>query len=1031
MHAMQTRGFYEFGPFQLDTAERTLMGQGEVVPLNPKAFDLLLVLVSKAGRVVDKEELMCEVWPDTFVEENNLTVNISALRKALREVSSDRDYIQTVQRRGYRFAVSVHRTGEPGEILAKALGTLNGSGHGPIFRSGRADSPAIVGRDDELEKLSGLFGRSLNGAGQFVLITGEAGIGKTVLTQSFLRSAQNRYPELLIGRGGCVEQYGTGEAYLPFLEALREILLSSRNEQLVVTLRRTAPTWCLQFPSIFSETALGQLQREAVGANKERMLRELGDALEEITAAVPVVLCLEDLHWADPSTIDLIQHLGRRAKHHRLLLLGTARPEQDHRHLKNCKLELYTQSAIEEIVIQCLGNAHVSQYLNNQFCPNNFPAELAEMIYRKTEGHPLFVTGVFQLLREHEDVVDREGTWVLTRQAGATNLSVPASVRSMIARKIEVLEPEDRKVLQYASIEGEEFLSTVLAELLGVDELNLEERLDRLEKIHLLVHTLGEEELPDGNTATRYRFVHALYQNFLYAELLNKRRTLLHRQAGEILVRCYKNQTARVAMALATHFERGRDFARAVEYLNQAASNASALYAHAQAVEHYSRALALIEKLPEEARDQGRMALYKRRGDASLSLGRPANAEDDYTFLLRISRAKNHAQWECRALTDLANVHHYTRKPDEMGTCAEQAIEVAERIGDRALWSEAKGQLAASRQVIGRVAEAHTLFEESIPAARSIGHVPALLQGLTYRGVAHFFQSEYKQSVAAETEASHLAAASGNGFFFALSLTFLGFGLANRGQMSEALSALNEALSMATRNANQIVLARAPNGVGWIHREIGNLREAVAHNEACVETARRAKIYEAESNSLINLVHDYTALGEPTKARAAMEQADSVYDREIWNRWRFFDIRHQAACAEYWLAAGKLDRAREHAQTLLNNAVRYGVPKYVAVGRRLLGEILSISGDTNAAEQEFDQALQALKANPAPLVEWKTHASLGRLLLGCHRPAAARESFQKAASVVCGLAAGIVDPDLKACFLDQLEVRQVTSEGKS
>src|SRR5215472_997051 len=100
-------GSYEFGPFRLDPAERMLFGEGQVVPLSPKAFDLLFVLVRKAGRVVDKDELLHEVWPDTFVEENNLTVNISALRKALGEVSSDRLYIQTVPRRGYRFTVNV------------------------------------------------------------------------------------------------------------------------------------------------------------------------------------------------------------------------------------------------------------------------------------------------------------------------------------------------------------------------------------------------------------------------------------------------------------------------------------------------------------------------------------------------------------------------------------------------------------------------------------------------------------------------------------------------------------------------------------------------------------------------------------------------------------------------------------------------------------------------------------------------------------------------------------------------------------
>src|SRR5215471_15626987 len=100
---------YEFGSFQLDAVERVLLGQGEVVALTPKGFDLLFVLVRNAGRVVDKEELMAEVWPHTFVEENNLTVTISALRKALGEARSGPRYIQTVPRRGYRFAASVRQ----------------------------------------------------------------------------------------------------------------------------------------------------------------------------------------------------------------------------------------------------------------------------------------------------------------------------------------------------------------------------------------------------------------------------------------------------------------------------------------------------------------------------------------------------------------------------------------------------------------------------------------------------------------------------------------------------------------------------------------------------------------------------------------------------------------------------------------------------------------------------------------------------------------------------------------------------------
>ena len=127
--------------------------------------------------------------------------------------------------------------------------------------------------------------------------------------------------------------------------------------------------------------------------------------------------------------------------------------------------------------------------------------------------------------------------------------------------------------------------------MLGVDEVDLEELLARIEKTHRLIVTSGEEELPDGSLATRYRFAHALYQNFLYDGLVTKRKIMLHRQAGEQLPRHYGKRAPQIATQLALHFERGRDFSRAVEFLIHAGDNATTLYANAEAADHYTRAL--------------------------------------------------------------------------------------------------------------------------------------------------------------------------------------------------------------------------------------------------------------------------------------------------------------------------------------------------------------------------------------------------------------------------------------------------------
>jgi tetratricopeptide (TPR) repeat protein/class 3 adenylate cyclase len=916
--------------------------------------------------------------------------------------------------------------------LAELIESAQGHRLPALSRAAEREPVPFVGRELEMQKLEAILERGIAGSGKVVLLIGEPGIGKSTLARSALHAVQHRHPDLLVGHGACIEQHGPGEAYLPFLESLGGLLAGPGRERVMVLLRRHAPTWCLQFPSVFSGALLDQLRREAIGSTNERMLRELGDALSEMTAVFPLILFLEDLQWSDPASIDLIYHLGRRAKAQRLLLLGTARwseLDQSHQLLKNCKRELQTQSACEEIVLKELQRDHVCRYLNDYFAPNTFPPELAALIYHKTEGHPLFATGILQLLAEREDVVKNDGVWNLTRPVSEMDLDVPEGVRSMILKKIEVLEEQDRGALQYASAQGEEFLSAPLAALLESDELALEERLDRLERVHHLIQTVGEEELPGGGLATRYRFAHWLYQNTFYSALPTKRRALLHRQVGEILARDYGSQTSRIAATLATHFELGRDFSRAVDYFAQSGDNATLLCAPSQAVAHYSHALELVDRLPAEQQFSHRMTLYKKRGYAYLSQRQIQEAQSDFVTMRNSAQSVGNVEWECRALNALGIVHNYSRQADQIGSCAMLALELAEGIGDRALWSEAMSLRANSRMVVGSVVEAHSLFDQAISAARSVECYPALLNGLTYRGVAHFFQTNYAEAAAAETEASQLAVESHDGFYLALSLFYLGLSRANLGRISEALASLNEALDLATRNFNQIALSRVPNGIGWVYREIGDLGRAIEFNTACVETARRTRAVEAESNALINLVYDYTLAGEPKKALDAMQSVDPLFDRENWNRWRFFDIRHQAASAEYWLEHRNLDRAEEHARRLLGNAERYGVPKYVATAHRLLGEIAAAIGDTNTAEEELMRSLEPFAKNPAPLVEWKNQAALGRLLRKRGRPAAAQDAFNRAVDVVKQISAGIMDAELRLGFLNGPQVRLVVSEG--
>ena len=140
-----------------------------------------------------------------------------------------------------------------------------------------------------------------------------------------MRRSHEQYPGLFLGRGRCVEQYGPGEAYLPFLDAIGALLSGSGRERIAAVLRSYAPTWCLQLPAtLMSDRDLEHLQWETIGATKERMLREMGEALGVLTANAPLMILLEDLHWADPSSVDLLRYLCQRISGQRLLVLWRA-----------------------------------------------------------------------------------------------------------------------------------------------------------------------------------------------------------------------------------------------------------------------------------------------------------------------------------------------------------------------------------------------------------------------------------------------------------------------------------------------------------------------------------------------------------------------------------------------------------------------------------------------------------------------------------------------------------------------------------
>ena len=1020
----------EFGPFRLDREQRLLFRGSDIIPLATKIYDTLLALVESGGRVVDKEELLSQVWNGAFVEEGSLSRNVSTLRKILGEGPRDHKYIVTVPKRGYRFAATLTTAVDQRHVGADSIrsrpaaaetATAETKSPAPFSSSNPASDPrspkiaqSFVGRDLEMKRLEGHFENMLRGGGKLVFLTGEAGMGKSSLAERFINSIRLQHPELRVATGRSVEQYGSGESYFPFLDALSG-LLRQHGDQIKNHLRRQAPTWCLQLPAFISGVEMEALRSETAGATKQRMLREIGDALGTLSMEAPLLLLLEDLHWADRPTVDLLRHLCHRVETHRVLMLATVRPEDIVPNaLKSCIAELQARLLCDEIMLDTLTEDEVCTLLCLRFEPNRFPNEFASLIWKRTGGNPLFTASLLNFLACSGDIVHDGVSWNLASPPALMVQKIPDGLRKMIRRKSDALQPDARLALQYASIEGEEFLSSVVARLLGTEQMRVEEGLVSLAQNHRLIRVLGEEELPDGALVTRYTFAHALYQNVFYEEIVTARRTQLHAIAGEQLLKHYGALAPRIAGQLAMHFERGRNWARAVEFLMMAAANARNMHANSEAEEHYTHAIEVSTRLAEEARAEAQFRLYEKRGAVYLATGRFELAITDGREMTQCARTAASSELECAALYTLGNTLFWSHRLDEMQSVLEDVLRLcaANEAGRlRAFALMAQGHLASGDLSLA-ADKLQTLSQCSLSLDKK-----TLLDSLDARARLSFFRSEYEDAEQMFRKQIELASELSDAFEFVKANYFFALTLANLGRVSEALAVLGRAMDFAKRNGNIFWLSRMPNAFGWIHREMQDFEAAEAFDREGAVLGREAGVGEAEVNSVINLAMDHLHANDEANVCSAMNSAASLLSRDAWFRWRF-EIRFLHARAEQTLA-------KTDAIALFEKATHYGANKYIVIARTLLSRIAMLSADFETAAQEIHAACAVLGHYPAPLCAWRAYAMLGRIEMQCGKPGASDTAYRLAVSNIRYVADHVDDERLRSIFRTSDAIRKV------
>ncbi len=268
-----------------------------------------------------------------------------------------------------------------------------------------------VGREVERADLRRAYARVRDGQSIILGVSGEAGIGKTSLIEDFFVELTSRPERPIIARGRCSERLAGAEAYLPILEALDNLLHRAGGESLQTLMKTVAPTWYLQVATrSIEESSMADLRVDALTASQERMKREVGAFFEDISKSRPVVLFLDDLHWADVSTIDILNYLAGRFADMRVLVLTTYRPAEmalaQHPFLGIAN-NLRSRGLFEEIGLGFLGRADVDRYLALEFPEHRLPQEFSAFIHAKTEGSPLFMADLVRYLRDSGSIVEQ------------------------------------------------------------------------------------------------------------------------------------------------------------------------------------------------------------------------------------------------------------------------------------------------------------------------------------------------------------------------------------------------------------------------------------------------------------------------------------------------------------------------------------------------------------------------------------------------------------------------------------------------
>jgi class 3 adenylate cyclase/tetratricopeptide (TPR) repeat protein len=881
----------------------------------------------------------------------------------------------------------------------------------------------FVGRKNSMAALKEAYDWVLSGSGQVVAVVGEAGVGKSrLLLESRSQLLQGEYIYL---EGRCLH-FGGSMSYLPFLDVLRsyfeiedgdrEVVIKKKMAEKLAALDRklaSALPPLMELLSLKVEDEdflkLGPQQR------REKTFEAIRDVLIRVSQERPLILAVEDVHWIDKTSEELLDYLIGWLASARILLVLPYRPEYTHQwgsksYYRKIGLNQLTTESSAELVQAILEEGEVS-------------SEIRELILNRTSGNPLYLEELTHSLLENGSIQKKEHQFVFSGTASA--IQIPDTIQGIIAARMDRLEDNLKRTMQVASVIGRDFAFRILQTITGLRE-ELKANLLNLQGLEFIYEKNLFPEL-------EYIFKHALTQEVAYNSLLQKRRKEIHEKIGKAIEEIYAERLEEFYEMLAYHFDQGEVWGRAVEYGVKAGAKARHAYNLQATLAHLNRAKEILEQHEPDVPWRVRYDLSFERAGALFDLGQARYAVRESKTAADIAYREGASDLRVQAMFSQATASSFSNEIGVMKTTLEEMEPLV--ADDRESLLGVVAQQAFGALMLGgdlplglaKEKEMNDLFRRT-PTS------PFSAQAALYIGIFDRWRGDCMKCTELLGPMLPVLKISAIPFVYIGSAFIYGVALGEQGRYQEAIQIMQEGREFGRKSGERYSTPKVTNSLGWAYHELCQFEKAVHYNNLALESIQdllgpgTSNLFEIESQTRVNLGENHLMMGDLQKAQ---EHLELVYENAKKPEYYFVRTRWKPRCllglGELWLRAGDTDKAGSFLFELSEHqwTDKYPYKKYQVRAWRLRGQISSARGQLEEAEAELYRALTHAKELGNPTQLWKTHQALGNLLRLRGKAEKARAEFQAALKIVEGIAEGLTDLALKEGYLQSEPVQKL------